>query len=141
MSADRIKGKSARIGAACFCMLAVTLLHAPLAAAALLAHGMDCCTGAYCPIQEHHHRKQAPTQEEKPMDCGHDMGGMMACSMSCCQNPVRPAVTPAVFVMPTPAIVPSAGEVIRPVVVAHSSGISQATEPPSPPPRFVSPVL
>ena len=136
-----MNGKLARVAAACLCMLAVTLLYAPLAAAALLGHGMGCCTLAYCPIREHHHHKQAPTQEQKPMDCGHDMGGMKACSMSCCQDQGQLVVMPGVFVLPTLTFVPAAGEMIRAVQVSGSQEISRFAKPLSPPPRFPAQVL
>ena len=75
------------------------------------------------------------------MDCGHDMGGMMACSMSCCQDAARPAVMPIAFVLPEPAFLPAPGKAVRPVRVLSSSEISHVSKPLSPPPRFVSPAL
>lgn len=130
----------ARVTAAWICLVALAFLYAPLAAAALVAHGLDCCAGGYCPVREHHHHKQTPASEA-PMDCGHDMSGITACSMSCCQDSVRPAVTPAIFLLPGFALVPAGREAIRPVVVAHSSRISRAVKPLSPPPRLSSWVL
>ncbi|HKW57315.1 MAG TPA: hypothetical protein VJN42_08145 [Candidatus Acidoferrum sp.] len=127
--------------AAWMCLLAVTLLYAPLGAAALMANGVGCCGGAYCPIREHHHHKPSPSPDSQPMDCGHDMGAMTACSMSCGENSGRPAVIPGVFVLPPAATVPSAGQVIRPVQVIHSSEIPQGTKPLSPPPRSGAAVL
>ena len=85
-----------RSAAAWICMLAVGLLYAPMAGAALVAYGVDCCVGGFCNIPEHHHHKSqpAPAQDTAPMDCGHDMSGMTSCSMSCCKDPARPALIP-----------------------------------------------
>ncbi|HYL64955.1 MAG TPA: hypothetical protein VE077_20255 [Candidatus Methylomirabilis sp.] len=135
--------KCVRAAAAWMCMLAVALVYAPLGAAALIANGVGCCVSGYCPVKGHHHHKQqtADEQDSMPADCGHDMGGMMACSMSCCQDQGRPAVVPGTFVLPVAASVPAAGEVIRPVQVTNSPKLSQVVRPLSPPPRFASPVL
>lgn len=137
----RIREKSLRIASACVCLVAVALLYAPLGAAALLAHGIGCCASGYCPIKEHHHKpvpnKQAESQESTPMDCGHDMGGLSACSMSCCQDTGRAAVMPVAFVLPQPTIAPATREVIRPVQITHSIEISRFSTPLPPPPRFV----
>jgi hypothetical protein len=129
--------------AACFCLLAVALLYAPLAGAALLAYGMDCCTGGFCTIPEHHHHKQhrAPVPGSSPMDCGHDMSGMTSCSMSCCKDPARPAILPGAFVLPKANFISAAVEVLRPVELTSSLEISRFVKPLSPPPRFASPVL
>ena len=137
------KTKGVRAAAAWMCMLAVTLLYAPLAAAALIANGAGCCASGYCPVKAHHHHKQQPAdaQGSMPMDCGHDMGGMMACSMSCCPDSGRPAVVPGTFVLPPAATIPAAGEMIRLMQVTNSLEISQAIKPLFPPPRFVSPIL
>jgi hypothetical protein len=93
--------------AACICMLAVTLLYAPLAAAALVASGTDCCVGGLCPIRRHHHESQKlmASQNAMPMDCGHDMSdgkssGMSECSMSGCQSPEHPVSIPGAFALP-----------------------------------------
>src|ERR1700746_1120989 len=131
-----IREKSVRIGTAWLCMLAVALLYAPLAVAALLANGVGCCASGYCPIREHHHQKKSPAQEQAPMDCGHDMGGMTACSMSCCPDASRPAVTPVAFVLPEAAFVASPTETVCPVHMLSVLEISQFSTPLSPPPRY-----
>lgn len=74
------------------------------------------------------------------MDCGHDVSGMMACSMSCCQDAVRPAIMPVAFVLPQVMNVPTVDEVISPVSLSSSFEISQVTEPLSPPPRLATAV-
>jgi hypothetical protein len=137
-----------RAAAAWICMLAVTLLYAPLAGAALLAHGVDCCAGGYCTIPEHRHHKQqnrqqrsvAP-QESPHADCGHDMSGVKPCSMSCCQDQARPVLMPSTFLLPTVSFAPEAGEVIRPVQMVNSLELSRFVKPLSPPPRFASSIL
>lgn len=135
--------KRIRWAAAVFCLLAVTLLYAPLVGAALLANGVNCCAGGFCPIAEHHHHKQqqTPTRESAAMDCGHDMGRMTACSMSCCKDPSRPALIPGMFVLPGENIVPADGEVLSTVQLAQSLEISRFVKPFSPPPRIASTVL
>jgi hypothetical protein len=132
-----------RSAAAWLCLLAVALLYAPLAEAALLAHGVDCCVGGFCNVPEHHHHKQkpVPSQKTSPMDCGHDMSGMTSCSMSCCNDPARPALLPGAFVLPPSSFVPVDGEVLRPVQLASSSELSRFVKPLSPPPRFSASVL
>jgi len=124
-------------------LLAVALLYAPLAGAALLAYGVDCCVGGFCNVPEHHHRKSqpAPLQDSAPMDCGHDTSGMTSCSMSCCKDPSSPALMPGAFVLPLANFVPSAREEIHPIRLASSFEISRFVKPLSPPPRITAAVL
>ena len=135
--------KRVQLAAAWVCLLAVALLYAPLAGAALLAHGVTCCAGGVCPIPEHHHHKQqqGAAKEAAPMDCGHEMGGMRSCSMSCCKDPSRPALIPGAFVVPEVSFAPAAGEVLHAVQLASSLEISRFVKPLSPPPRFTPQVL
>ncbi len=135
--------KRVQLAAAWVCLLAVALLYAPLAGAALLAHGVNCCVGGVCPIPEHHHHKQQPAaaKEAAPMDCGHEMGGMTSCSMSCCKDPSRPALIPGAFVLPEVSFAPTAGEVLHAVQLASSLEISRFVKPLSPPPRSTPQVL
>jgi hypothetical protein len=134
--------------AACICMLAVTLLYAPLAAAALVASGTDCCVGGLCPIRRHHHESQKlmASQNAMPMDCGHDMSdgkssGMSECSMSGCQSPEHPVSIPGAFVLPDVTLLPAARELVRPVQVRTLEEISRVSKPLSPPPRSGASVL
>jgi len=134
------------MAAAWFCLLAVSLLYAPLAGAAWRAHSMDCCAGGYCPIAAHHHHKQqaAPPPQSSPMDCGRDMsalGGTMACFMSCCPDPARAALIPGAFLLPEVALVPSAEEAAGLVPITKSLELSRFIKPLTPPPRFSSAVL
>jgi hypothetical protein len=132
-----------RSAAAWICMLAVGLLYAPMAGAALVAYGVDCCMGGFCNIPEHHHHKSQPTpaQDTASMDCGHDMSGMTSCSMSCCKDPARPALIPGAFVLPAANFVPADSGVIRPIMLTNRLEISRFVKPLSPPPRFISSVL
>jgi hypothetical protein len=138
-----LKQKRPRMAAAWFCLLAVALLHAPLAAAALLAYGVDCCVGGFCNVPEHHHHKQppAPSQHSSPMDCGQDKSGMASCSISCCKDPARPALVPGAFLLPSLSFAPAAVKVLRSVQLTSSLEISRFVKPISPPPRFVDAVL
>jgi hypothetical protein len=131
------------MAAAWLCLLAVVLLYAPLAGAALVAYGSDCCVGGFCNVPEHHHHKQQPAalQDSAPMDCGHEMSGMTRCSMSCCKDLARPAMMPGAFVLPPAGFAPAEGEVLRPVQMASSLEISRFVKPISPPPRYLASVL
>ena len=124
-----------RVLAAWVCLLAAVALYAPLAGAAWSVHSMACCTGDHCPIAQHHHQKKHATPHSE-MDCGHDMGEMMDCSMSCCQDSEKPLATAVAFVLPqqmsalAPACVVPTAETARAVV------IPRVVKPLSPPPRF-----
>jgi hypothetical protein len=141
-----------RTAVAWVCLLAVALLYAPLAVAALVANGVDCCAGGYCQIPEHHHHQRqlgheyssvpaAPPQDSSHMDCGHEMSGMKPCTMSCCEDPARPALTPTAFVLPLVDFVPTVFEAIRRVQVKNSFEPSRFVKPLSPPPRLASSIL
>jgi hypothetical protein len=143
--------KRVRAIAGWICLLAVALMHAPLAGAVMIAHGLDCCASGYCKIPAHHHKQQkrqteaqqAPIPHSDGMNCEHEMAGMAitSCSMSCCQDPSRPALTPVAFVLPTAVLAPEPGEALRPVRTAAAAKISRFTTPLSPPPRSSSPAL
>lgn len=129
------KQTTGRLLGAWVCVFAAVFLYAPLGAASWSAHAMNCCTGDHCPVAHHHHqKKQAAPHSE--MDCGHDMGEMMNCSMSCCQNSEMPLVTAVAFVLPypTPAFAPAA--VVPALESAHATAIPRFVKPLSPPPRF-----
>jgi hypothetical protein len=129
-----------RAAYACICMLAVGLLYAPTAAVAWTARGRACCAADHCPVPEHHHSK-APARSEMPMDCGHDMSGMGACSMSCCHDSGRQLVTPMAFVLPSIASFSAPDAVITDVEMASPIETPKAFEPLSPPPRLTASVL
>jgi hypothetical protein len=124
-----------RLLAAWVCLLAAVTLYAPLAGAAWSVHAMGCCTGDHCSIAQHHHQKKQASPHSD-VDCGHDMGEMMACSMSCCQDSEKPLVTAVAFVLPlvlsgfTPASVVPAAE------IAHAVAVPRPVKPLSPPPRL-----
>ena len=117
------------------CLFAAVFLYAPLAAASWSAHAMSCCTGDHCPIAQHHHQKKQDAPPSQ-MDCGHDMGEMMKCSMSCCQSSEMPLVTAVAFVLPdsTSTLAPAA--VVPAVETAHAIASPRSVEPLSPPPRL-----
>jgi hypothetical protein len=141
-SVNSRKQRRVRTASAWLCLLAVALLYAPLAGAALLAHGLDCCVGGFCTIPEHHHHKSQPaaSQDTAPMDCGHEMSGMKSCSMSCCKDPARPTLIPGAFVLPA-GFAPAFLELFDPMPPASSLEISRFAKPLSPPPRFAPPAL
>jgi hypothetical protein len=119
------------------CLLAVVLFYAPLAAAAWSSYQAACCASGQCPIKSHHHH-QAPAAPQNHMDCGHELSGMTACTMSCCHNPDRPFVSSVLFV---PSI---SVKIFEPVAVqshiafAKLSDLRRSIEPLSPPPRLLS---
>jgi hypothetical protein len=126
-----------RVLAALVCLLAVVFLYVPFAAAVWSSHAMACCTNGFCNIPQHHHKK-APASSPAAEDCGHDghnMSGMMNCSMSCCQDPDKPVVVSVAFVLPAPTTAASAIIVTRAVERVHSIEIPRTIEPLSPPPR------
>jgi hypothetical protein len=115
------------------CLLTAIFLYAPLAGAAWSARSMACCTGDHCDIPQHYHRHHTAGEQ---MDCGHDMSGMMACSMSCCEKTDSPVVTAVAFVLPQPAGVGQTVRITRASENAHVSEIPRSIRPASPPPRF-----
>jgi hypothetical protein len=124
-----------RIVAAWICVFAAVALYAPLAGAAWSAYTISCCTGDYCPIAQHHHQKK-PASPHSDMDCGHDMGEMMNCSMSCCQGSENPLVTAVTFVLPNVTSGPGTVAVTSATETLQSLEILWSVQPLSPPPRF-----
>lgn len=140
------KEKRMRLVAGWICLLAVAFMYAPLAGAAWFVNS-DCCATGYCKVPAHHqagngaaHTQQIPPQDRE-MKCEHDGDRRMACSMSCCQDSVRPALMPVAFILPVATIVSAPGATLRPVSVTAVSEIPQFVEPLSPPPRLASFVL
>jgi len=115
----------------------IALLYAPLAGAAWSSYQMACCTSGQCPIPGHHHEK-SPAAPANHMDCGHDMTGMMACSMSCCHDSDRSLFAPIVFVLPPPTANAAVAVTKSPIELANPLDFPRSIEPLSPPPRFVS---
>jgi hypothetical protein len=64
------------------------------------------------------------------------MGGMMNCSMSCCENTEKPLVTAVAFVLPDAAFTWAANSVSDDLEVLQALEIPRPIEPLSPPPRF-----
>jgi hypothetical protein len=126
-----------RFLSATICLLSVVLLYAPLALASWSSHKAACCTLGQCPIPEHH-RHKVPTAPMHHMDCGHEMPGMAACSMSCCQNPDRPAVTPVVFVLPVSLNISGPAGFTSAIELLKFPDLPRSIEPLSPPPRLVA---
>jgi len=122
---------------ASICLLVVVLLYAPLAGAAWSSYQSACCMSGRCPIPGHHHPK-TPAARENHMDCGHDMSGMMACTMSCCHDSDRSLVTSIAFVLPPSVTVAALAAIKSPVELAKPLDFPRSIEPLSPPPRFSS---
>jgi len=96
---------------------------------------MACCTGDHCPIAQHHHQKKQALPHSD-MECGHDMGEMMDCSMSCCQESEKPLVTAVAFVLPHRVPAFASASVVLAAETAHTVAIPLPVKPLSPPPRF-----
>jgi hypothetical protein len=126
-----------RFFSASLCLLAVVLLYAPLAAAAWSSYSAACCNTSQCPIKAHHHQSQkSPASSENHMDCGHDMAEMSACSMSCCQNTVPPAMVSLAFVLPSVVSLADPAIFKTPIESAKPLDFLRSIQPLSPPPRF-----
>jgi hypothetical protein len=122
---------------ASICLLMVVLLYAPLAGAAWSSHQMACCASGQCPIPAHHHQK-TPAAPANHMDCGHEMAGMMACSLSCCHDSDRSLIASIAFVLPLSAAAAKAIASKSPIELAKPLDFPRSIEPLSPPPRFIS---
>jgi len=121
---------------ASICLLMVILLYAPLAGAAWSSHQMACCASGQCPIPAHHHQK-TPAAPADHMDCGHEMAGMTACSMSCCHDSDRSLVASMAFVLPPSAVAAEATAIKSPIELTKPLDFPRSIEPLSPPPRFI----
>jgi hypothetical protein len=97
---------------------------------------MACCTGDHCPIAQHHHGQKAPAPQHSHMDCEHDMGEMMECSMSCRQSSEKPLVTAVAFVLPHLVFASAHASVVSTVETAQAVAIPRPFKPLSPPPRL-----
>jgi hypothetical protein len=124
---------------ASICLLVVILLYSPLAGAAWSSYQSACCTSDQCPIPEHHQQK-APVVPANHMDCGHDMPGMMACSMSCCHGSDGSMVASIAFVLSPVVTVAVPAPIKSPVELANPLNFPRSIEPLSPPPRFAAAV-
>jgi hypothetical protein len=72
------------------------------------------------------------------MDCGHDMPGMVACSMSCCHDSERSIISSIAFVMPPELKVLEPAAFQSPIELAKPLDFPRSFEPLSPPPRFLA---
>src|SRR6267143_6953353 len=106
--------------AASICLFMVVLLYTPLAGAALWSYQMACCRSGQCPIPAHHHQKTSAAPANH-MDCGHEMSGLMACSMSCCHDSDRWLVASIAFVLPASVAVDVAAAINSPIELARAS--------------------
>src|SRR5690242_413324 len=119
-----------------FCLLAVILLYAPLAGAAWSSYQMACCASGQCKIPAHHHHK-IPVAPANHMDCGHDMGGIMECTMSCCPDSGNSFVASITFVLPSPMVAATVTATTSPIELAKPLDFLRSIEPLSPPPRVI----
>src|SRR5260370_28121160 len=122
---------------ASICLLMVVLLYMPLAGAAWSSYQSACCKSGQCEIPAHHHQK-TPAAPENHMDCGHDMSGMMACSISCCHDSDRSLLASMPFVLPPSAPATAAAAIKSPIEFSKPLGFPRSIEPLSPPPRLGS---
>jgi hypothetical protein len=71
------------------------------------------------------------------MECEHGMGGMAACSMSCCHETQQVLVGPVVFVLQPAAELLGLSRVARVSERPATKDILQDRKPLSPPPRLL----
>lgn len=132
--------RSSRFAAVC-CLLAVALLHAPLAAAVSAAAGMPCCTGSQCSValyRHSHNPSPAPASSSHAKDCGHEeraATGISSCNMSCCHDVDRAIVGSGLFLLPQTGIFVGTVQIGLATTSAKPAEMSFGLEPPSPPPR------
>jgi len=122
---------------ASLCLLAMIMLYAPLAGAAWSSYQMACCASGQCKIPEHHHHK-IPVAPANHMDCGHDMGGMMECAMSCCHDSERSFVASIAFVLSAGVVGAMPAATTSRIEFAKPLDLLRSIEPLSPPPRCIS---
>jgi hypothetical protein len=72
------------------------------------------------------------------MDCGHDMSGMTACTMSCCHQDERPVLTAFAFLLPEPASATRPTLATPFVATLKQFELPRTIKPISPPPRFTA---
>jgi hypothetical protein len=141
----RKRNKPDSLFAAGWCLLALLLLQAPLAAAAWTAAGMACCAGNQCEAAGHHHSADSPPASTAgTAECGHQGQGrssITACTMSCCHRPGHAMAASGLFLLPESALFagPARAEMAR--TAAKPAELSFLLEPASPPPRTGIPVL
>ena len=133
----RLQTRNPSRPAALLCLLALSLLYAPLAAPLWLGASTSCCASGMCPLHGYHHKMPAKAAG-MPMDCGHNMSRISSCSLSCCQTQNQAAVTWHPFLLQDvgpPAEAPSV-----PKLTPSSTPLvlSPSLDPPYPPPRTLS---
>jgi hypothetical protein len=125
-------------------LLAVVLLWTPLWATAWQTEGMACCDGKMCAahgqaMTTRTSEKVGVTQEEAPMDCGHEKpAGLTACGMKCCDDPGSTIVAVVIFVLPEPVKISAPAEARYARQQGQASIRALLFEPPSPPPRSIT---
>jgi hypothetical protein len=126
-----------RAFAGMICLLAMFLMQAPLVLATWSISTGMCCTGDFCPIAAHHHKKIA-TEPAHQMNCGHEMSGMSNCAMSCCHDTDQPTIAANLFVMPAAQSFVVQTAVAGVVEAPKPQGIIFSAKPVSPPPRSLA---
>jgi hypothetical protein len=129
-----------RTAAGVFCLLAVSLMQAPLVLAAWLISTGMCCTGSYCPIAAHHH-KQMASEPAHEMDCGHEMSAMSGCKMFCCHDSDQPTIAANVFLIPADSSFEEPISVVATIEATKPTKVQRFIDPQFPPPRITSSIL
>ncbi len=70
------------------------------------------------------------------MDCSYEMADLYTCTMSCCQNPDRPAITSVAFVLPPAVSIPALVAFESVFEPPKSPDYLLSIAPLSPPPRL-----
>jgi hypothetical protein len=133
--------------AASLCLLAVLLLHGPLAAEAWDSARMACCTGSQCSVASHRHAHNSSSKaasSSQAEDCAHQASAALkvdSCTMSCCHDGERAMIAPGLFLLPQTHIFVGIVQIGFAAVRAKSAEVSFGLEPPLPPPRTALAVL
>lgn len=95
----------------------------------------DCCTGKMCPIH-HKYRMPPDARENSYVNCEHDSGTLLSCSMSCSHSEEEQIQTTVFFLLPRD----SASIVLLPLenamLASPAFNLDRFTRPPTPPPRL-----
>ena len=129
-----------RTAAGVLCLLAVSLMQAPLVLAAWSISTGKCCTGSYCPIAAHHHR-QMESEPAHEMDCGHEMSGMSSCKISCCHDSDQPTIAANVFLVPVGSSFEEPISSVATIEATKPTKFQRFIDPQFPPPRITSSIL
>jgi hypothetical protein len=117
------------------CSLLCLLLLFSMGSFALATPRLACCNGNYCPMQRHHNA--ASHQDESGgMDCHHDAGAMLSCSLSCCHVDTQHSLAPNAFDLPYFAFHSGPAPAESHFAASIPAALFRMDKPVTPPPRM-----